>query len=388
MNIKKWFFSIIVLCSSTAYASLPSQNFTAWLTRQMAQKHVPGVSIAMIKNYQIEWAKGFGIADKKTKEPVTPNVLFQAASISKPVTAMAALELVQDEKLALDENINSALTSWKVPDNSHTSKEKVTLRRLLSHTAGINIPGFIGYAKGEKPATLIEILNGAEPANSEAIRVVEQPGKRFKYSGGGYTIVQQTLMDIKQQPFSHLMDQLVLNPLNMSRSTFQQPLPPRLLKSIATPYWINGKPVPGGPVTYPEQAAAGLWTTPTDLAKFVISMQKSLKGDSNQILNKQFADLMAITPAANAENNHMGLGLGVSVNKYGKPAAHGSYFIAMGQNEGYSNVLISNIKDGNGLVIMTNASPENRIASNKKMERNWELIFAIIKKIANAENWS
>lgn len=388
MKIKKWLFFTILLCSSATVTALPKQNFAAWITHEMQHKHVPGASIAVIKNYRIEWAKGFGIADKKTKEPVMPNILFQAGSISKPITAMAALKLVQNGKLKFDENINSALTSWKVPDNLYTNKEKVTLRRLLSHTAGINVPGFLGYAKDEKAATLIETLNGAKPANSAAIRVVEQPGKRFKYSGGGYMIVQQTLMDIEQQPFTQVMDQLVLNPLSMSHSTFLQPLPPRLMKHIAIPYWTNRGPVPGGPRTYPEQAAAGLWTTPTDLAKFVISIQKSLKGDSGQILTRHSAELMAVNTAATTLNHSIGLGFNVHANKYGKPAAKGVYFTAMGQNEGYSSLLIGSIKGGNGLIIMINASPDHRVAANKKNQRNREFISAVIKKIVNAEGWS
>lgn len=386
MKIKKWLFFAVILSNSAIAAPLPKQNFTTWIAHEMERHHVPGVSIAVINNYEIEWAKGFGIANKKTKEPVTPNILFQAGSISKSVTAMAALKLVQDDRLMLDKNINNALISWKVPDNAYTNKEKVTLRRLLSHTAGINVSGFMGYAKGQKPATLIEILNGAQPANSEAIRAIEQPGKRFNYSGGGYTIVQQTLMDVEEQPFADLMDRLVLKPLDMTRSTFQQPLSNRLLHRIAIPYWLNGKPVPGGPHTYVEQAAAGLWTTPADLARFIISIQKSLRGDSGQILTKHSAELMIATSAAPRINSHMGLGFAIKVNKYGKPGSHGTYFSAVGQNQGYSSTLIGSIKDGNGLVIMINASSDPHAhTTSTKNRHNLALISAVIKRIAG--NW-
>lgn len=388
MRIKKWLFSTLILCSTVSAAPLHNQPFATWLAKEMAEKHVPGVSIAVIKNYEVEWAKGFGIANKKSRELVTPNILFQAASLSKPVTAMAALKAVQDGELTLNKNINEALNSWKVPDNQYTDKEKVTLSRLLSHTAGINVPGFTGYAQGEKKATLIEALNGAEPANSKAIRVSEEPGSHFKYSGGGYTIVQQVLIDVYEKPFVQVMQQLVLNPLRMSNSTFEQPLPTGLKKKIAMPYRPNGTSVVGGPHVHPEQAAAGLWTTPTDLAKFVISIQKSLRGDSGEVLNQHFAQLLAVTPVVKGTQGDMALGLIVNLNKYGKAVSHGNYFGATGENQGYSSFLIGSAKSGNGLIIMTNMSVDRNPSKHKKAQPNWALISAVVKKIAQADNWN
>lgn len=388
MTIKKWFFLTLILCGTASAAPSHNQTFATWLTKEMAEKHVPGVSIAVIKNYEIEWAKGFGVANKKSREPVTPHILFQAGSISKSVTAMAALKAVQDNELTLNKNINEALNSWKVPDSRYTDKEKVTLSRLLSHTAGINVPGFTGYAQGQKKATLIEVLSGAEPANSKAISVVEVPGSRFKYSGGGYTIVQQVLIDVYEKPFVQVMQQLIFNPLRMSNSTFEQPLPAGLRKKIAMPYRPNGAPVAGGPHVYPEQAAAGLWTTPTDLAKFVISIQKSLKGDTGEVLNQHFAELLAAKPIVKGNQGDMGLGLIVNLNKHGKMDSHGKYFAATGENHGYTSFLIGNTKGGNGLIIMINMSTDRNTGKHKKAQPNWTFISAVVKKIAQTDNWS
>lgn len=387
MTIKKWLFLTLILCGTVSAAPSHNQPFATWLAKEMAEKHVPGVSIAVIKNYEIEWAKGFGVANKKSKESVTPNILFQAGSISKSVTAMAALKAVQDGKLTLNKNINEALNSWKIPDNRYTDKEKVTLSRLLSHTAGINVPGFNGYAQGQKKATLIEVLSGAEPANSKAICVTEEPGTHFKYSGGGYTIVQQVLIDVYEKPFVQVMQQLVFNPLRMSNSTFEQPLSTGLKKKIAMPYRPNGTPVAGGPHVYPEQAAAGLWTTPTDLAKFVISIQKSLKDDSGEVLNQHFAELLAVKPIVKGSQGDMSLGFTVNLNKYGKTASHGNYFVATGENHGYTSFLIGSAKGGHGLIIMTNMSTDRNIKKHKKTQPNWALISAVVKKIAQTDNW-
>jgi CubicO group peptidase (beta-lactamase class C family) len=367
----------------------PTDNFSTWLRSNMKKNHIPGLSIALIKDYKIEWVKGFGLADVQNSKPVRPSVLFQAGSISKPVTAMAVLKAVENGKLSLDGDANTFLKFWKIPASPYTKNAKVTLRKLLSHSAGINVSGFIGYPQGEKIPMLVEVLNGQFPANSEPIRVAHPVGKNFLYSGGGYTIVQQILIDAYHQSFAKTLNQLVLEPLNMTASLFQQPLANDLKNNIALPYRPNGKPLAGGPHTYVELAAAGLWTTPTDLAKFVISIQKSLRNDSNQVLSKKSAELLAVIPQSRSTGKNKsedicdGLGFMVSLNKYGKTAKNGSYFGHAGQNEGYRNFLFANSKNGNGIIIMTNMSPPVDEPDN-----GWNFIFEILKKIADIEQWS
>jgi len=370
---------VLLFLTPNTYAGQPDPSFVTWLKRGMKKYHIPGVSIAVVRNYQIDWAQGFGMADIKNNTPVTPDVLFQAGSISKPVTAMAALNAVEEGKLSLDQNINDVLVSWKVPGNN-----QVTLRSLLSHSAGVNMPGFRGYANGAKTPSLIEVLNGVYPATSDAIRVthpLNAQQKTFAYSGGGYTIIQQVLVDL-YKPFPETMQQLVLTPLQMTNSTFQQPLPAQFTH-FAVPYRPDGRPVTGGPHTYVEEAAAGLWSTPSDLAKYVVSIQKSLQGEKNQLLSKKYAELLAAAPDSQAPSIKMGLGMIVKLNKEGEPAEQGMYFAHRGQNEGYRNLLIANTKNGDSIIVMTNMSP----SEHEPEGQGWNFIFAIEKKLARANKW-
>ena len=214
------------------------------IAERMRFYHVEGVSIAVIRDSKIEWAKGYGMADAEAKQSVTTTTLFQAGSISKPVAAMGALVLVQDGKLTLDGDINQFLKSWKVPANAHTGKAPVTLERLLSHTAGLTVHGFPGYAAGEAVPTVPQVLDGAAPANTAPVRVDLDPGTQYRYSGGGYTIAQLAMTDVTGQPFPALMQRLVLGPLGMKASTYDQPLPAARLPEAAAGYDAEGKPDP------------------------------------------------------------------------------------------------------------------------------------------------
>jgi CubicO group peptidase (beta-lactamase class C family) len=320
------------------------------LSERMAALHVPGVSIAVIHDGKVEWARGFGVT-KTGGSPVTPETLFQAASISKPVTALAVLHLVQSGKLTLDTDVNQYLKTWKVPDNEFTAKTKVTLRLLLTHTAGMTVHGFPGYASGAPLPTVVQVLNGEKPANSPAIRVDTAPGTIWRYAGGGYVIVQQLLEDVAGKPFPRLMQDNVLGPIGMTRSTYEQPLPTARLTEVAMPYRQDGQPVPGGPHTYPEMAPAGLWTTPSDLARYAIEVQNSLAGKSNRVLSAAMVRQM-LTPGM----NKWGLG----------PETGGSkehpYFTHSGANEGFQCNLIA-YDNGDGAVIMTNSDSGGQLAT-------------------------
>lgn len=246
------------------------------LADRMAALKVPGASVAVINDGAIEWAKGYGVAETGASAPVTPRTLFQAASISKPVAALAALRLVERGLLSLDEDVNARLVSWKVPENELTTTEKVTLRRLLSHTAGLTVHGFGGYPADAAVPTVVELLDGEKPANSAAVRVDVVPGSAWRYSGGGYTVMQQLVVDVAGKPFPVLLDELVLGPLGMADSTYEQPLPEDRRGAAASGHRSDGGLLPGRYHTYPEMAAAGLWTTPSDLARFLIEIHKGL----------------------------------------------------------------------------------------------------------------
>lgn len=229
------------------------------LDERMAALKVPGVSIAVINNGTIEWARGYGQADVASGRPVTAHTRFQAASISKAVTAMAALSLVQSGRLALDEDVNGRLRTWKVPDNAFTSEKKVTLRSLLSHTAGIGVHGFLGYPVGQPVPSLLELLDGKAPANSGAVRVEATPGNAWRYSGGGYQIVQLLLTETSGEPFDAFMQHAVLDKIGMRESSFILPAEWEALASNG--YLADGSVVPGKWRRNPELAAAGMWTT-------------------------------------------------------------------------------------------------------------------------------
>ncbi len=311
---------------------------------RMAHYKVPGVSVAFFDHGQILWTRAYGFADVASKKPVTPDTLFQAASISKPIAALAALRLVQDGKLSLDEDVNVKLKTWKVPENAFTVKEKVTIRRILSHSAGLTVHGFPGYASDEPIPTVVQILNGEKPANTDPIRVDVLPGTLWRYSGGGYMILQTLLSDVTGKPFPQIMRELVLTPAGMTHSTYEQPLPKNRTAEATTPYRPDGTPVKAGPHTYPEMAPAGLWTTPSDLARVAMEVQAEYSGKSAKILSQDMARQMLTRQIGN-------WGLGFGLESPGEKPRFGH----SGGNEGYRCNLETYTDSGQGLAIMTNS---------------------------------
>ena len=322
------------------------------ITEAMNEASIPGVSIAVIHNFQIVWTKGYGIRDIETKQLVDKNTIFQAASISKPVTALAVMKLVQDGVLDLDEDINTYLKTWKLPESELTAKNKVTLRNLLSHTAGVTVHGFAGYSAEAKTPTLVQVLNDEAPANSGNIMVDIEPNSKFRYSGGGYTIVQQALIDQLQKPFEEIMHELVLKPLGMTNSFYSSSsLKEKQGANTTAGHYSDGNQVPYKRHHYPEMAAAGLWTTAEDLAKYAVEIQKTLKGQSNKILTREFMELMT-TPILTGEYN-----IGLRNEKVGEEMllGHG------GSNEGYRCRMLFHKEKGFGVIIMSNSDNGHNI---------------------------
>jgi CubicO group peptidase (beta-lactamase class C family) len=303
---------------------------------------VPAVSVAVIYDGRVEWAKAYGVADVESGRAATTATLFQAASMSKPVASMGALRLVQEGRLTLDEDVNARLRSWRVPASDLTAKRAVTLRDLLTHSAGLTVHGFPGYAADATVPSVVQILNGEKPANTAAVRVDIEPGTRWRYSGGGMTVMQLLMSDVTGEPFPALMRRLVLDPIGMDASTYEQPLPAARATQAATAYRRGGRPVVGRYHTYPEMAAAGLWTTPTDLAKWVIEVQQSLAGRSNRVLSREMTAAM-LTPSIG------GWGLGVGVAGDSLSFSHG------GANEGFRGTFVGFTTRGQGAVLMANS---------------------------------
>jgi CubicO group peptidase (beta-lactamase class C family) len=286
--------------------SMPVKGWFKWnektLVDRMEHYNVPGVSIAVINSDEIEWAKGYGTLEVGGNKSVTPDTLFQSASIGKSLTAAATAYFVETGYLSLDENVNDKLVSWQVPENWFTKRKKVTLRKLLSHSAGMTVHGFRGYAEGEKIPTLLQILDGKPPANNDPIRVDKTPGKAFRYSGGGFQVIQQLLEDIQKEPFSVIMQESVLKPCGMTSSAYELLLPEDRIDSAATAHNINGIPVVGKWHNLAAfGAGGGLWTAPTDLARFAIEISKAYKGKSDKIVSQKFAEIM-LTPQTGTGN--------------------------------------------------------------------------------------
>jgi CubicO group peptidase (beta-lactamase class C family) len=334
------------------------------IAAEMKDHHILGVSLAVIENSEIRQAKGYGFTDQSGTTPVTTSTLFQAGSVSKPVAALGALRLVEGGRLSLDENVNRRLKDWKVPENDFTKDEKVTLRRILSHSAGLTVHGFPGYAVGAPIPTLVQVLDGAKPANTAAIRVDVVPGSTSRYSGGGYTLMQKMMIDVTGKSFPEFMQEAVLRPLRMAASSYEQPLPNDRARAAATGYYQDGKQVKGKWHIYPEMAAAGLWTTASDLARFAIGIQQALAGKSNPVISQPMTRQMLT-----AQKGESGLGLGLDGSGKTLHFSHG------GRDEGFDTFLMAYAESGQGVVIMINANDDSgavrRMVDAVRREYNW-----------------
>ncbi|MGF6114710.1 CubicO group peptidase (beta-lactamase class C family) [Janthinobacterium lividum] len=317
---------------------------------EMKMRQIPGLSLAIIENGKIVRAQGYGVTEKGGKTPVSPHTLFQAGSVSKPVAALGALHLVEQGKLALDEDVNTRLLTWKLPDSTLAAEQKVTLRRLLSHNAGLTVHGFPGYASNAPLPGVVQVLDGEKPANTAPIRVDIVPGSKVRYSGGGYTVMQQMVADVSGQAFPDYMRDAVLKPLGMQESSYLQPPPAERARLNASGHLADRSMVVGRWHVYPEMAAAGLWTNASDLARFAIGVQQSLAGRSNPLISAALTQQMLTPQIENA-------GLGVFLHGSGSAQrfSHG------GRDEGFDTLLTAFSRTGQGAVIMINANDNSRM---------------------------
>ena len=352
--------------------SLPTievDNNVFSIEQRMRHYDVPGLSIALIKDYKLAWAKALGNKTKSTLSPVRADSLFQAASISKPVTAIAILQLVESGQLSLDKPVNQLLSSWKIPSNEYTENTPVLVRHLLNHTAGLTVDGFLGYDMEDEIPDLQKILNGEQPANSGRVYVNQTVGGSYsyRYSGGGYTVLQQLLEDRFTSNFTQYIKDNVFSVLDLKHSTFEQPLPETKFSQIAWGFPQGEVESDGGFHIYPEQAAAGLWTTAGELAAIIIDLQKSLNDGSGKLLTQESAELMIQPSVYGIEHLRVfGIGLGLFIDDF--------YFSHSGGNEGYTSRFIAHKEKGYGLVVLTNA---NRL----------ELVNEIITSVVKSEGW-
>lgn len=334
------------------------------LSERMKHYNVSGLSVAVIDNYQIVWAKGYGYADKKEKRKVTANTLFEPGSISKSLNAVGILRLAQEGKLDLYQDINQYLVNWKFPYDTVSHGKKITTAQLLSHTAGLGVHGFPGYHRDSAIASVTDILDGRTPSNTEAVRSVTEPGGEPRYSGGGILITQQMLTDLTKQRYEQYMYEHVLRPLGMINSSYNQPPSVAQSKNLATGYKSNGDEVPGKYFVYPEKAAAGLWTTPTDICKYILEMQQAYQGKSSKLLNQEMVKLH-VTPY----KYDVALGTYIQ-NRNGE-----KYFVHSASNEGFTGYFLGGLTNGKGVALFVNSE-------------DGHVLLELLNSIALVYNWA
>ncbi len=357
-------YSSIVACQQTTVKS-SIVDFEEKLNGIMDKHNVPGVSIAVVENGNLKWAKGFGVIQKTSPEKINTETMFSVGSVSKVGTAVATLRLVKKDSLSLDDDVNTYLKSWKVPENQYTKNDKVTLKRIMSHTAGFNVHGFADFLPQEKLPTTIQILKGIHPAKNNPVQVNIPIGSRFRYSGGGTTVEQLVLEDVTGKDFDKVAKELIFDPLRMQRSTYKNPIP-KEFDNIAKAHDRQGNPtaLPRGYESMPENGASGLWTTPTDLAKLVIAILDSYHNNNTylgQAIAKQM--MIPITPGD--------YGLGPRITEENGEV----YFLHGGSNNSYKAYFISNLNKKNALIIFTNGA------------RGRDLIRDALPILKSLENW-
>ena len=348
------------------FAGRPPQTMS--LRERMEHYRVNGLSIAVIDKGEVAWTKTYGVADASSLETLTPETLFQTASMGKLITAVAALQLVKAGKITLDEDVNDKLVSWKVPSNAFTAQQKVTLRRLLNHSAGFaNDEGFAGYPPGHPVPTLGQLVRHQPPTSGKPVEIDLVPGSVMRYSGFGYLVVQQLIEDVTGRRFQDYVEQEIFRKLQMPLSTYRFSPDQELGRLVARGHEGNGTIDPSKKYhVYPEAAAAGFWSTPIELARLLIQLQRELKGESTQLLNQA---LMQTMLSPQFDSNPRGIGVVLQ----GASRAEG--FGHSGANAGYQSVLYATTATGQGAVVMTNS------------DEGIELVMEVVRSIANEYKW-
>lgn len=346
------------------------------LYERMHHFNVPGLSIAVVKDGKINWAQGYGLGNIEDSLLVDRNTLFQAASVSKAIAALGILKLAESKRVGLDEDVNHYLKKFRIRENEFTTTKKVTLRSILAHTSGLNVEGFVGYNRRTTLPTTFDVLNGK--GNSEQVEVMAVPESEWHYSGGGYTVMQQVIEDVAGQPFEEYMRIEVLEPLGMINSTFEQPLPQKYHSNTSSAFDSSGRMFNGKWHNYPEKAAAGLWTTPTDLAQYTIAIQKIYsRKEVDGIISKAMVDDMftdhynSFNYLSNTSNipvdykKYWGMGLEVAVKDSILRFQHAGF------NEGFKANFTAFANKGEAIIIMANA------------DNAFELMMEIESEISN-----
>lgn len=391
--MRKLILSLLISLPLTSSAHAAHEKLDQFIAEQMVKYHIPGASIAIIKDKQISYTNAYGYADLEAKRKMTTDTYLQACSITKTTTALAVLMTFNNKELSIDDPANDFLTSWKIPKNKYTEKQPVTVRMLLDHSAGMLNPyEFFKYKSGDKYPSNLNILRGEKPALNPPLSPTRIPGSKYEYCNGCYVVLQTLLADVNHQPYPQVMNLMVLDPLNLSHSNFDLTFAFNNPDKIALPYTPDGKIYPDQPYLQINAQArkdylsadqglsvGGLWTTPSDLAKYAIAIQNSLANNNDYIPHSIAAEMVA--PSSTKTR---GLGFFIS-NQYGDETPGGKYFMHGGFNPGYLAILVAGKNNGSGVVIMVNVSPDYH---TKGKVQQWDFIKDVERFVANDEKWN
>jgi CubicO group peptidase (beta-lactamase class C family) len=342
----------------------PQWGNTSNLVERMKYYKTPGVSIAVIDENKIDWAKSYGLRDVDKEEVTTTQTLFHAGSVAKSLSAAATLTLVEQGLLDLEDDVNKELTSWRIPENEFTRVEKVTLRRLLSHSAGIAdgltnrgpddpMPSYVTFGDELPDVTIKQLLEGLPEDYIMPVRVTQVPGTSYRYANADYGILELLIEDRLGQPFDDFMQAAVLDRFDMAHSSYHQPLPPDLKSLSASEHTVDGKPMEGGRTNFPFHAAGSLWTTPGDLAVFMIDLMQAYQGASGHILSPQMAQEM-ISAQIEVPSHPLADAYGLGVDL--KSTSQGPLVLHTGGTWGSCSVIWFYPQLGKGAAVMINSA--------------------------------
>ncbi|MDW3192058.1 MAG: serine hydrolase domain-containing protein [Cytophagales bacterium] len=335
----------------------------------MRKEGVPGVNVAVIKNFALEWVRSWGLADARSGRPLTPQTLMKTGSVNKSINAFAFLKLMQDGVIDFDQDINEIMREWQFP---YTRNKPISTYHLLSHTSGLWFHPVSTYDHGPFKPNLVKFLNRKKSPQDKSkpyLHTLWDPGLKYQYSNLGYSVSQQVLIESTGSDYESFIKQAILDPLNMVYSLYTID---KKQHNFASGHWNGGKRVPGKFRPQVEFGPGGLWTTPEDLAKYVIELQLSYQGISNKVLTKESTDFI-FTPIQQElpHSSILNQGLGsFLVNKKGGR----KYFFHAGLSTGYTAMFIGSVEGGNGAVVLTNGPSES-------------LVYAIVARIAEVYEW-
>ena len=330
---------------------------------RLAAHKIPGFSIAVIRKGELVWTQAWGNQSSNGGK-LACDTLFQAGSLAKPVTVFAAFRMQQKNLINFDTNIEQYLSRYHLPSGAQTESNPVTFRNIFTHRSGIIAGGYEGYPNGSAIPTDVQTLSGLPPSNAPKLEILAPPNTQLRYSGAGYTVAEIALQDRFEKDFDPLMQEWLLKPFGMKQASFAQPIPPKFFPQIARGHDSQGKMIPGGWHNHPEQAAAGLWATPSDMATFLIELHRAYTHKSKLISKASMKEFLADT-----QDGHS-----YGFRRLGEESA--IFFTHNGGTRGYRAGMTINLESGDGLVYMSNSDA----GANLGLE--------FLAAIARTEQWS